>query len=235
MLVEFTKEALMPKSILTALAIAAASIGATTVAIAQTTTPRVVQGTAATELTGTERTAVLGRASAALNAFRMAQGRFTQTAPNGARTNGGFWLQRPGKVRFEYDAPSPLLIVANGTTVAIQDRSLRTTDRVPLNTTPLQFILKSQTNLEADARVTRVARIGDTTRISLRDRSGRTEGELTLIFNGAAMTLTQWIVTDGSGGTTTVALSGITQPGRIDPRQFILPDTADPTRRGGRR
>jgi outer membrane lipoprotein-sorting protein len=187
------------------------------------------------ELTGAARTTALTQASAALNQFRLAQGRFTQVAPDGARTQGGFWLSRPGRVRFEYDSPSPLLIVADGSTVAIQDRRMRTTDRIPLNTTPLQFILRAQTNLEQDARVTRVVRTGGTTQISLRDRTGRTDGELTLVFTGegAAMALNSWVVRDGAGGQTRVTLSNVTRPSRIDPRQFILRE-ADPTRAGRR-
>jgi outer membrane lipoprotein-sorting protein len=209
-------------------ALAAGSVVA--VAQARPAAPPTTTSAAAVEVTGAARTALLTRASAALEAVRTAQGRFVQTNPDRSTTRGEFWLQRPGKMRFQYAAPSPLLVVADGTNVAIQDSRLKTTDRTPLRTTPLHFFLKAGLNLERDARITAVRQVGGTTQIVARDRAGEIDGEVTLILSGANLQLTGWRVVDGQRGVTVVSLEGVTQGARIDPAKFILRDIADPTR-----
>ncbi|MFZ4121030.1 MAG: LolA family protein [Caulobacterales bacterium] len=186
---------------------------------------------AAIVLTGTERTAALTAASRALGTVRSVQGRFTQLAPNGGRTAGTYYLQRPGRARFEYDSPAPLLIVSDGTTVAIHDRELRNTDRAPLRSTPLFFVLKNNPNLDADFRITRVARAGDLLQITARDRDGEIDGELTLTLQGPNMALQSWAAVDATGATTTVRLDTMTTVARLNPRLFIADDLQDPTNR----
>ena len=95
----------------------------------------------------------LARIDASMNATFSFQGDFMQTAPNGAVSRGKIWLQRPGKVRFEYDAPNPLLIVSDGVTMVQHDRDLETYDRVPLSATPLNYFLKENINLANDTQV----------------------------------------------------------------------------------
>lgn len=187
------------------------------------------------ELSGQERTAALSQASKALNGLARIRARFTQIAPDGAKTEGGVYLERPGKLRFEYDKPSPLTIVADGATVAVADRALKTVDRLPLRSTPLFFVLKANVDLEKDARVTAVARQGQTLLITLRDRKGEADGALTLTFTGAPLRLTAWRVVDGQGQATALSLSSVTTVARHDPALFRIEDSADPTarRRGG--
>ena len=76
-------------------------------------------------LSGAQRTAAIASLTQSINAITRIQGRFLQTNPDGSTVGGRFWLQRPGKVRFEYDAPSPLLLISDGATVSLQDRRLR--------------------------------------------------------------------------------------------------------------
>ena len=127
-------------------------------------------------MTGARRTAALAEASAALNRVVAVQGRFTQVAPDGAQTRGRVFMQRPGKLRFEYDPPTPLTIVADGAVVAVEDRSMRDVQRIPLRSTPLYYVLKRDVNLERDARITRVIQQGDNLLVSARGphrRGGR--------------------------------------------------------------
>lgn len=174
-------------------------------------------------LAGAARTEALTRASAALNAQRSLSGRFRQVAPDGTATTGRFYLQRPGRVRFEYDAPSRLLIVSDGSIVAIHDRALRSLDRAPLRQTPLYFVLKNNINLERDARVTRVLRQGETLFVSVRDRTGEADGEITLRLEGPDLQLRSWDVVDATGSRTRVALTSIESGATIDPRLFRTP------------
>ena len=51
------------------------------------------------------------------------------------------------------DDPNPLLIVADGATVAIEDSDLETQDRVPLVSTPLALLLDDDLDFETEANV----------------------------------------------------------------------------------
>ena len=101
----------------------------------------------------------LARIDASMNATHSFQGNFVQVAPNGEVSRGEIWLQRPGKVRFEYAAPNPLLIVSDGVTLVQNDRQLETFDRVPLSSTPLNYFLKENINLANEHRSYRPAKI----------------------------------------------------------------------------
>ena len=119
------------------------------------------------QLTGADRTQALVQASAALNRISAVRGRFSQIAPDGSASQGDIYLQRPGKMRFAYDAPSPLTIVSDGATVSVHDSSVRDVSRVPLRSTPLYYVLKRDVSLERDARIVRVARSGGDSRASV--------------------------------------------------------------------
>lgn len=189
------------------------------------------QSTART-LEGVERTQALAQASAALNAQTRVQGRFRQVAPDGGATTGRFYLQRPGRVRFEYDPPAQMLIVADGSILAVHDRALRSTNRAPLRSTPLFFVLKANINLARDARITRVIRNGDALFISARDRSGQADGEITLRLQGPSLALHSWEVVDATGSRTRVALSEVSSPAQFDARLFRAPAASTPSPRG---
>lgn len=184
------------------------------------------------ELTGAARAAALARANAALNDIRLLQGRFIQIAA-GNTTTGAFHMQRPGRLRFAYDPPASMLIVADGSVVAVQDTALRSVNRAPLRSTPLFFVLKSDIDLERDARVTRVAQQGDTLFVTVRDRTGAADGAITLALVGPNLELRSWDVTDATGARTRLALTDVSRPASIDQRLFRspLPPATGPRRR----
>ena len=171
----------------------------------------------------------LARIDAAMNATNTFQGDFRQVAPNGEVTRGNIWLQRPGKVRFEY-TDSPLLIVSDGVTLVQNDRQLQTFDRVPLSATPLNYFLKENINLAEDTEVVALQKLPGQWIVSARDGSGQQEGAITLVFDSETLALQTWIIVDDFGGATRVSLSNLQYNGRIDPRQFVLRE--DSRRRG---
>lgn len=185
-------------------------------------------------LEGDARAAALARANQTLNAVAQMQGRFVQTAPDGARASGAFYLQRPGKLRFEYDPPASLLIVSDGSVVALRDSALRTTDRTDLRSTPLNLILRNQVDLARDARIVRVSRQGEWILVTARDRSGQTDGAISLHFFGPHFELRSWDVVDLTGARTRIALSQVTRPASLDRNLFRLEDMLDSRRRGPR-
>jgi len=174
-------------------------------------------------LEGAARDQALALANQALNGLQTLQGHFVQTSPAGQAT-GSFYLQRPGKLRFEYDPPATMLIVSDGRVVAMRDRALRTTQRTPLNSTPLNLILRAQINLDRDARITRVVRQGDAILITAHDRTGQANGELTMQLDGPQLQLSSWDVVDATGARTHIALSGMTRPATLDRGLFRLED-----------
>ena len=183
-------------------------------------------------LSGAERAAGLAAANRSLNSFTRLQARFTQTSPGGGRASGIVYIQRPGKMRFQYDPPATLLIVSDGSVVALRDTELRTTERTPLRSTPLNLILGAQIDLERNARVLRVSRAGPWLMITARDRGGQTDGQITLQFHGENAELRSWDVIDATGARTRITLTGMTQPASFQNNLFRLEDVLDPNRRG---
>lgn len=191
---------------------------------------------AAAALTGEARATALTRASASLNAVRNVQGRFVQIAPGGQRATGVIYLSRGqsnrmGRLRFEYDAPSQFLVVADGVNVATIDRQLRSTTRVGIGETPLQYLLKPNIDLDRDTRVVQVSQTATALLITVRDRSNRVEGSLTLALDPTTYALRAWEVTDGARQTTRLELTEARAVNAINARLFQIQDLNDPTAR----
>jgi outer membrane lipoprotein-sorting protein len=175
-------------------------------------------------LSDADRSRLLDRASTALAKVKTASGTFEQLAPDYTESTGRFALSRPGKVRFEYDAPTPLLVVSDGTTVALQDSELETTDRVPLGTTPLALLLDDEIDFATEADVLDVTTGNGRVAITLRDPSGEMDGTLTLLMQENDMALTGWRTVDSGGNMTQVQLTDVNYGKRLNPRLFVLKD-----------
>jgi outer membrane lipoprotein-sorting protein len=163
-----------------------------------------------------------------LNDIRTMQGNFVQTAPDGEVTHGRFFIERPGKMRFDYALPSHLTVISDGFWVAVQDRQLKTTERYPLRTTPLRMLLSRDLDLMEDAQVLGVdPDANNEISITLQERSGRAEGTLTLFFDPIENRLDRWIVSDAQGLDTNVVLKDVVRGEPIDPSRFrIVEDTS---------
>jgi outer membrane lipoprotein-sorting protein len=166
---------------------------------------------------------IIEKASAALNSVNSMAADFTQIGGDGRKLTGLLYMQRPGKVRFEYAKPSTLEVVSDGSTVLVRDRKLNTSDPYPVSQTPLKFLLSSRIELGRDVKVTGVASDGEGVRVTIEDSStlGGTS-KITLFFDPEITTLRRWRVVDPQGYTTTVSLSDIEKNRTIDPRVFML-------------
>ena len=178
-------------------------------------------------LSPAQRTALLKELSASMEDVKTASGRFEQFSPDFTTTSGTFALSRPGKVRFDYDDPSPLLIVSNGTTVTMQDSELETTDRVPLGSTPLALLLDDKLDFATEAEIVDVSTQGGNAEVTLRDPDGEMDGTLTLLFSGPEHTLIGWRTLDSAGNLTQVALHDVVTGKKLNPRLFIVKDFDD--------
>ncbi|MEM5515613.1 outer membrane lipoprotein carrier protein LolA [Henriciella sp. AS95] len=178
-------------------------------------------------VSATERRAILKAAAMSLADAKTAKGRFVQVSPDGSVTQGDFALRRPGRMRFDYDEPTPILIVADGTTVAMEDSDLETVDRVPIASTPLGIILDDELDFDNETRVTDVRRTEGNIAITVEDKAGESDGSVTLYFDASNYQLLSWRALDANRQTTLVALEDIQTNVNVDPRLFRMDQMVD--------
>lgn len=162
----------------------------------------------------------LARIEAYLNGVRSLKARFVQTAPDGDVTQGVALMQRPGKMRFQYDPPSPFLLVANWGILFFRDSQLNQTTNIPLSRTPLGILLGEQTVLSGDVTVTKFVRLPGQLQVTLVRTASPGEGSLTLVLADNPMLLRQWIVVDQQGKQTHVAFTNMEAGATVDARMF---------------
>jgi outer membrane lipoprotein-sorting protein len=166
---------------------------------------------------------IVDRANAFFNDLGALVAEFTQIGGDGRRLSGTLYLQRPGRVRFDYDGPATIEVVADGSSVAVRDTKLATQDLYSISQTPLKFLLRERVDLGRDIRITDIAQDGDSVRISLEDKStlGGTS-RITLYFDPRVEDLTQWRIVDAQGFLTTVMLNKVQRGRRVDPSLFVI-------------
>lgn len=173
----------------------------------------------------------LARIDAALNNTLSFQGQFAQYGADGSFSQGKIYLQRPGKLRFEYDAPETLVIVSDGVTLTEHDKALQTMDRVPLSATPLNFFLKENVQLARDTEIVGLTKTPTDVAVTARDGSGDMDGDITMVFDAENLALKEWIIRSSFGGGTRVVLSNLRYNERVNPRLFVLRDERRDRRR----
>ena len=162
----------------------------------------------------------LQRIAAYLNGIRTMTANFQQIANNGGVSTGHLWVSRPGRMRFEYDRPTPITLLADSTSVYYWDKELGQTSKYDLRSTPAWFFLRDPINFGADVVVTRFERTGGALRVTVVESAQPDVGSLTLAFTGNPPVLRQWTVVDQQRKTTTVTLSDLQFGMALDPRLF---------------
>jgi outer membrane lipoprotein-sorting protein len=167
--------------------------------------------------------AALERVNAYLNSMVFLVGDFVQVGPDGSRTNGNFYLQKPGKIRFEYNPPSPVELIADGSAVAVRDRKLATQDIYPLSQTPLRFLLAEKTDLLRDANVVSISQDDLFISVLIEEKTALVgTHRLMIMFGVQDNQLKQWTITDPQGYDTTIAIYNLNTSRRPDPRLFVI-------------
>ena len=170
-----------------------------------------------------DQRAIIERVNNYLSAMQNLSGKFVQVGPDGRRTQGDFYISKPGKVRFEYDDPSPTELIANGTDVAVRDRKLATQDLYPLSQTPLRFLLADHVDLMKDTSVVAVSADDVFATVVVEEKNGLVgTSRLMMMFSAKDMQLKQWTVTDPQGYDTTVAVYNLDTSRRPDPSMFKI-------------
>src|SRR5712671_2404822 len=140
--------------------------------------------------------ALVDRVNIYLMSVQTLTGDFVQIAPDGRRSEGKVYLQKPGRIRFEYNPPSPMELVSDGSSLVVRDRKLETQDLYPLSQTPLRFLLADRIDLTKDTSV--------------------------IAVSSKDMQLKQWTITDPQGFDTTVALYNLDPTKKLDPGMFKI-------------
>jgi len=167
--------------------------------------------------------ALVTRVSSYLSGVQTLTGKFVQIGPDGRRTTGHLFLQKPGRVRFEYDPPTPIDIVADGSQVAVSDRQLGTHDLYPLSQTPLRFLLADHIDLLQDTNVVSVTADNGFVTVVIEEKQPFVgTNRLSMMFDPKDFKLRQWTITDVQGLDTTVAVSNLDTSKRPDPSLFRI-------------
>ncbi|HAJ46769.1 MAG TPA: hypothetical protein DCL54_09350 [Alphaproteobacteria bacterium] len=193
--------------------------------------PAQAPGAATNAKASAQDQADLARISAYLNSIRTMKAEFMQVGPNSELDRGTVYVNKPGRMRFEYSKPSPYLIVSDGVSVAVGNSQLNTVDRYPLIENPLSIILDETINLAAEKGLTQIERKAGQISVTAERANGDLKGKVTMIFADPALELRQWVITDGQGQQTLVALQNIQTSVTLNPELFILKDVnkfADP-------
>jgi outer membrane lipoprotein-sorting protein len=163
------------------------------------------------------------KVSSYLSSLQTLVGNFVQVGPDGSRTRGDFYIQKPGKVRFEYDEPSPIAIIADGSSVAVRDRKLATQDIYPLSQTPLRYLLSDRIDLLKDTNVVSVTADDVFVSVTIEEKQALIGTSRLMLMVGAKDgQLKQWTVTDPQGYDTTVAVYNLDTSKRVDPGMFKI-------------
>ncbi|MEL6752119.1 MAG: outer membrane lipoprotein carrier protein LolA [Pseudomonadota bacterium] len=149
------------------------------------------------------------------------QGEFVQFGPNGEQTGGKFYLQRPGKIRFDYSNPTAITVKADGRTVGINNKKLKTWDFYPLSKTPLKLLLSDRIDV-SDKAIKSVKREADLTTVVLGDKSVFGNSKITLMFDPATNDLRQWTITDNQGKDTSVMIFNVQENVRLSKKLFHI-------------
>ena len=174
------------------------------------------------KLTPEQRT-IVERVNSYLSGVQTLTGNFVQVGPDGNRTQGDFYIYKPGRVRFEYDNPSPIELIADGSSVVVRDRRLATQDVYPLSQTPLRFLLAERVDLTKDTNLVSVYADDVFVTVVLEEKNGIVgTSRLMIMFSAKDMQLKQWTVTDPQGYDTTVAVYNLDTSKRPDPALFKI-------------
>jgi len=166
----------------------------------------------------------LQRIAAYLNGIRTMTADFQQVANNGAVSTGRLWISRPGRMRFQYDPPDPIVLLADATSVYYWDKQLDQVSKYDLRQTPAWFFLRDPISFGPDVTVTQFEQVGNVVRVTIIETAQPDAGSLTLVFIENPLTLRQWIVVDQEGKTTAVSLSDLQFGMALDPRLFQYQD-----------
>ncbi len=168
-----------------------------------------------------EDKADLKRVKAYLASLSTLKGGFLQISSNGGVASGKLFMSRPGKMRFEYDPPASILMIADGTFLIYIDKDLDQVTHVFLKSTPVNFLVREDIQMDGDVTVTHIERSPAVLRMTVQDTDEPEKGSLTLVFADKPLTLRKWTVIDAQNIRTDITLTGLETGVSLDPKLFV--------------
>jgi len=183
-----------------------------------------------------EKQQVIARIADSLNQIQTMKAMFIQRAPDGTVSEGMVYLERPGRIRFEYIDNDDFLVVSDGTMLNLIDYEMKRIQRWPVNDTPLKIILDKESRFDDKVEVAELVRFAGLVKVPVIDKDRRDQGYITLIFEESTMELRAWEVVDAQGYLTRVGLVNPEYNVAIDKKHFQYKDPRPATElRGPRR
>ena len=196
---------------------------------AQAQTKRGAASTAAAApLTPQDREDV-ARVEQYLNSITTLEAQFLQVAERGAALSGQFYIKRPGKLRFQYDPPARIQIVADGSQVTYYDADSDQISQLPTGLTVAKFLVAPKISLSGDLIVTKVERDAALLQITAVQARAPTEGQVVLTFGDKPLQLRRWTVIDGRNRAISITLTNLKTGGALKDDLFVFNDP-DPNR-----
>lgn len=153
---------------------------------------------------------------------------FIQVSPSGDISDGKIYLDLPGKLRIDYENPNNLLITSQGFWIVIQDRESKTTNNIPLDSTPFSLLLKNKFNLKNEKfKIEYVISSGIIT-LKIKSKKNDKQGGLVLEFSEKPFNLKKWIILDTFGESTTVLIQNAKYNEKLSHLLFFPLDFPEP-------
>jgi outer membrane lipoprotein-sorting protein len=169
-----------------------------------------------------EQVAAVRKLNDYINGVKYMRGDFSQISPSGKLAKGVFFISKPGKMRFEYAPPVPLMIVSDGKWVMIKNKNKENGDAGPLSKTPLRIVLAEKVDLLKDATITNYEEGDGLVSVTMEDKGSSIGGQLVLTYDPSRDALQQWVVIDAKGRRTTVTLENVVTGEKPDPKLFVV-------------
>ncbi len=187
-------------------------------------------------IAGEDRDQILTKVEDNLNQIRSMRATFIQRGPEGNVDEGTIYLERPGKIRFEYANDNPILVVSNGDMLSFIDYEIKQVSRWPIDKTPLSVLVDDHIDLkDQDIEIPEMIRFAGLIKMSVLQPDQEDQGYITLIFEESTMELKSWEVVDVQGYTTRIALLNPEYNVSVDDDQFTFNDPRPQRNRGPRR
>ena len=165
----------------------------------------------------------LNRVVVYLEGIKTLRGGFLQVSSSSRVSSGKLFMSRPGRMRFEYDPPEAILMIADGLFLVYIDKDLEQTTHVFLKSTPLSFLVQEKIDFKGDVTVTEINRPPGILQIKIKKTKEPELGSIKLVFSDKPLLLRKWVVIDAQNIITTVNLTGIQTGIKLDPKLFTLP------------
>ena len=166
----------------------------------------------------------INRIEVYLNSIKSLRADFLQVSSNGNMATGKLYLARPGKIRFEYDPPSPILLLSDGYFLRYVDKDLEQVTHLWLDNTPIGFLLDEDIKLSESITVTKFSQNANVLIINLKNSEKPEQGAISLIFSDKPLKLKKWVIKDAQGITTTITLNNSERAIELNPTLFKLTD-----------